>query len=287
VQGVGVNGNQPTVQRDPIQPNHNVRVVVVGGHSFIRPDETGLSNRLGLAPRIERRGNDTFNIVRRGDSEIINVFGPEGRLLRRIRRDDRGREFVLFENRAPARPDEYFVNVRAPVVHIPRRRYVVDVPDPTPELLYQTLEAQPLQAVERAYSLDEVRFNAPLRDYMRRVDIDTITFPTGVSDITSDQAARLHPIAEAMKDIIANSPNEVFLIEGHTDSVGTEADNLALSDRRAESVAVILSETYQVPPENLVPQGYGDQFLKVPTQGPNRENRRITVRRVTPLLNGS
>ena len=64
--------------------------------------------------------------------------------------------------------------------------------------------------------------------------------------------------------------NEVFLIEGHTDAVGTEEDNLSLSDRRAEAVAVALTEQFQIPPENLTTQGYGEQQLKVPVQGPER-----------------
>jgi outer membrane protein OmpA-like peptidoglycan-associated protein len=85
---------------------------------------------------------------------------------------------------------------------------------------------------------------------------------------------------------VAQNPSEVFLIEGHTDAVGVDVDNLSLSDRRAESVAVILSEQFQVPGENLTTQGYGEQYLKVPTDAPERLNRRVTVRRITPLLTG-
>ena len=58
------------------------------------------------------------------------------------------------------------------------------------------------------------------------------------------------------------------MIEGHTDAVGNDVDNLSLSDRRAEAVAVALTEQFQVPAENLVTQGYGEQYLKVPTPGP-------------------
>ena len=74
------------------------------------------------------------------------------------------------------------------------------------------------------------------------------------------------------------------MIEGHTDAIGTPDDNLSLSDRRAETVAVALTEQFQVPPENLVTQGYGEQYLKVPTHGPERANRRVAVRRITPLI---
>ena len=67
---------------------------------------------------------------------------------------------------------------------------------------------------------------------------------------------------------------------------GADEDNLSLSDRRAESVAVALTQQFGVPAENLTTQGYGEQYLKVPTQGPEQQNRRVTLRRITPLLAG-
>ena len=38
---------------------------------------------------------------------------------------------------------------------------------------------------------------------------------------------------------------------------------------------------FGVPPENMVVQGYGEQFLKVPQEGDIRSNRRASVRRIT------
>jgi len=179
-----------------------------------------------------------------------------------------------------------FLGLAAPVITIPRERYIVDVSAAPAPLLYETLEAPPLVPIERPYSLDEIRYNVELRDRMRRIDIDSITFDTGSWEVTPDQQPKLQAVAEAMQRILQQKPDEVFLIEGHTDAVGNDVDNLSLSDRRAESVAVILTEVYQIPPENLVTQGYGEQHLKVPTDGPNRLNRRVATRRVTPLLNG-
>ena len=74
------------------------------------------------------------------------------------------------------------------------------------------------------------------------------------------------------------------MVEGHTDAVGADVANLSLSDRRAEAVAQILTDEFAIPPENLVTQGYGEQFLKVETAGPERANRRVAVRRITPLM---
>jgi outer membrane protein OmpA-like peptidoglycan-associated protein len=121
---------------------------------------------------------------------------------------------------------------------------------------------------------------------MRRIDVDTINFEFGSWEVAPDQVTRLQFVAQAIQNVLARNPDEVFLIEGHTDAVGNDVDNLSLSDRRAETVASILTESFQIPPENLMTQGYGSHFLKIPTPDANRQNRRVTVRRITPLLNG-
>ena len=76
------------------------------------------------------------------------------------------------------------------------------------------------------------------------------------------------------------------VIVRRNDAVGPDEDNLSLSDRRAGSVAVALQDGFKIPPENLTTQGYGEQQLKVSTSGPERRNRRVTIRRITPLLTG-
>ncbi len=112
-----------------------------------------------------------------------------------------------------------------------------------------------------------MRYNRYLRDRMRRVDLDTVNFEFGSWDVDPSQYSKLARVANAMNRILRRNPDEVFLIEGYTDAVGSDIDNLTLSDRRAEEVAIILTETFNVPPENLVTQGYGEQFLKVADAG--------------------
>ncbi len=99
-----------------------------------------------------------------------------------------------------------------------------------------------------------------------------------------DQIGALRDVARAMLDLLAKNPAETFLIEGHADAVGSEVSNLELSDRRAATVAQILTEFYKVPPENLTTQGYGENYLKVRTELAERLNRRVAVRRITPLI---
>jgi outer membrane protein OmpA-like peptidoglycan-associated protein len=273
-------------------------IVREGTTTIIRQDDTERFRRWG-APRLEQRGGEQFAyIARPGGYQIINVTDPHGRLIRRVRRGPDGREVVIIDNRGPGFGTGLAVGVGVglaagvilslapPVVTIPRERYIVAASVAPAPLLYEALEAPPVVAIERAYSLDEIRYNVALRDRMRRIDIDSVTFETGAWEVTVEQQPRLAAVAEAMQRMLARHPDEVFMVEGHTDAVGNDVDNLSLSDRRAESVAVILTEVYQIPPENLVTQGYGSQYQKIPTDGPSRENRRVTVRRVTPLLHG-
>ena len=72
---------------------------------------------------------------------------------------------------------------------------------------------------------------------------------------------------------------------GHTDAVGSASSNLALSDRRAETVALALTEYFGVPPQNLITQGYGETDLKIRVLTDERANRRAAVRNITGLLN--
>lgn len=176
------------------------------------------------------------------------------------------------------------INIPPPVVRMPRERYVVEYGDLYEDELAEIFSAPPVAEIYDRFTLDEVRYNPHLRDYMARVDLDTVTFDTGSWSLSPQQIEQLGRAARAMNRVIDENPNEIFLIEGHTDAIGRAIDNLSLSDRRAESVAYILTRIYDVPPENLVTQGYGEEFLKIDTQEAERRNRRVTIRRITPLI---
>ncbi|MCG6206197.1 OmpA family protein [Rhodopseudomonas sp. HC1] len=267
------------------------RVIVrdPSGQEFIRHNEVDRFRYGARDIRTEQvRGGGSRTIVVRPDgTEIINVTGDDGQLMRRIRRDRDGREIVIIDNSfGPRDRANFYVDLPPPVIRIPRDRYIVDYEDASPEVIYDTLEAPPVERIERRYTMDEIRYSPAVRQRMPSIDLNTITFETGSWDIPQDQAAKLQVIADGLNRAIQRNPREVFLIEGHTDAVGNDTDNLSLSDRRAESAAALLTQQFGVPAENLTSQGYGEQYLKVKTDGPERQNRRVTVRRITPLLNG-
>jgi len=267
------------------------RVIIrEGGHDIIRHDEAGRFRFNAREVNTERHGNDTVTVVLRPDgSRIVTEVDETGRLIRRVRRDPAGREVIIidntFEPRGPGVAG-FFVGLPPPVVRIPRELYIRETARATAEDIFLTLVAPPVDRIERRYALDEIRYSEPLRERMPRVDIDTVNFELGSWEITPDQADRLAFVGQGITRAVQRNPREVFMVEGYTDATGNDIDNLSLSDRRAESVAVMLTNQFGVPPENLTTQGYGKQFLKIPTDAPERANRRVAVRRITPLLMG-
>ncbi len=267
------------------------RVIVrdPSGQSFIRHNEVDRFRYGARDIRTERVGNDTRTIVIRPDgSQIITVNDRNGQLLRRIRRDQRGREIIIIDNsyRGPRGVGGFYVDLAPPILRIPQNRYIVEADDASPDLLYDTMIAPPVERLERRYSLDEIRYSASVRQRMPSIDLNSINFETGSWEIPPDQASKLQAIADGLNRAITANPRAVFLIEGHTDRVGSDIDNLSLSDRRAESAAALLTQQFGVPAENLTSQGYGEQYPKEDTEGPSVVNRRVTIRNITPLLNG-
>ena len=112
-----------------------------------------------------------------------------------------------------------------------------------------------------------------MRELVPVIELDAVKFDTGSAAIRASEAEELRDLGLAMQRLIDQNPYEVFLVEGHTDAVGSATYNLALSDRRAESVALALTEYFDVPPENMVVQGYGESNLKIRTPLAERENR--------------
>jgi outer membrane protein OmpA-like peptidoglycan-associated protein len=263
--------------------------------AIIRHDEAERFLRRPGA-KTERRadGNVETYYVRPDGVRIITVADQHGRLLRRYRRDRDGHEYNIIDNRRFYRNVAIGLGVGAlgiivlnlppPRVTIPRDRYIVEYDRASDDDLDEALTASPLEPLDRAYSLEEIRYTYELRARMRRIDLDTINFDSGAWEVPQDQYDRLERVARAILRVLRRNPEAVFLIEGHTDAVGSDEDNLSLSDRRAQSVAEILSETFDVPPENLVTQGYGEQFLKIDTPGPEPLNRRVTIVNITRLL---
>lgn len=268
-------------------------IIQLGDRRVVRGDDSRRFYDDSDERYYERLSRDRFReVIVRGDgSQVITIRNRYGDVLQRSKIDSRGREYVLYY--APEQDEDYdrYADYRDPGADLPPMRlpipvrdYIIDTTSDPDRDFYAFLDQPPVERVERVYTLDEVKTSARIRDKVRRIDLDTITFPTGSAEISMNQARSLRRVAEAINKILDENPAETFLIEGHTDAVGSDESNLILSDERAGSVAQVLADAFGIPPENLATQGYGERYLKVNTLGPSQENRRVTIRRVTPLV---
>ena len=286
-----VNNNVTRV--DVVERFDNRMVLSIGNQLVVRGDDR---------PRLRRDSEDVYydnlargrvreTILRPGGARIVTIYNRYGDIIQRSRVGEDGREYILVyapeleEDDAP-RPDFIDVGYELPPMRlrIPVRDYIVDTSSDPDRDYYEFLSEPPVERVERVYTIEEVKHSARLRDKVRRIDLDTVTFATGSAEVPMSQARTLRKVADAMQKVLDKDPGETFLIEGHTDAVGSDKSNLVLSDERAESVASLLTEVYGIPPENLQTQGYGERFLKVRTQAAEQQNRRVTIRRVTTLV---
>ncbi|MCC5974355.1 MAG: OmpA family protein [Rubellimicrobium sp.] len=267
---------------DRVVANTGDRVVVEGAQGFtVYKDDDALLRQPGATMRTETYsdGSSRTTLTRVDGSQVVTIRDSLGRVMRRAVVYPDGTQYELFDDLQPV----LAVDVMQLQATRPAPRSL-SVSESDLVALRAALREEMAFDAGRTFSLRQIREIEQVRSLVPAIDLDTVTFATGSAAIPADQARSLVLLGILIEEILAENPREVFLIEGHTDAVGNEGYNLALSDRRAESVALALTETFRIPPENLIVQGYGEAFLKVPTQAAEERNRRATVRRITPLL---
>lgn len=269
---------------DEVVSNTGDRIVVErdGELRILKNDDT-LLQRPGaeVQTRTFNDGSARTTVTYEDGSQIITVRAADGRVLRRvyIRAED-GAEVVLFDDTQTVDQIDFsdlptLEELRA----ADKKAAASDAAE-----LDAALRRSLLADVDRRFSLRQVRDYKRVRALAPTIEIDAVNFATGSAAIEPSQAEALLALGDAMRQVIAEDPGAVFLVEGHTDAVGSASYNLALSDRRAETVALALTEYFKVPPQNLVIQGYGETDLRIPTLEAERANRRALVRNITALL---
>ena len=88
--------------------------------------------------------------------------------------------------------------------------------------------------------------------------------------------ASSNALLDNLYDIVSRCPGMVLEVAGHTDSDGTDATNLDLSERRAGSVIAYLTDK-GIAADRLVAHGYGEAQPLLPNDSADnmRRNRRI------------
>ncbi len=105
----------------------------------------------------------------------------------------------------------------------------------------------------------------------------SVEFATGSANLTPRAQRTLDELGKALVSDTLSQYH--FRVEGHTDTVGTQAYNKALSQQRADAVARYLEDRFGVKSDRLDPVGKGEEGLLVPTplNTPNERNRRVSV----------
>lgn len=149
-------------------------------------------------------------------------------------------------------------------------------------------KAQQQAAENRAYT--ETR-TTQLKQYIDAIDNFKLTktanvlFRIGKSDLDDDAKSSLDEIAQ---DALSRK-KFVFEIEGFTDSKGSQAANLLLSQRRAESVVRYLTMEEKVPLRaiHLIGAGSTAPVGNNRTAEGRRQNRRVEIRLFAPEVEPS
>ncbi len=111
----------------------------------------------------------------------------------------------------------------------------------------------------------------------------TLNFHSG-SAAAGDLNSREQQAVAQMADYLRRNPQTALRIEGHTDSIGSEQANLALSEKRARQVYQTLVGTYGVNGARLSVRGYGEQqpVADNATEQGRSQNRRVRLVPYTP-----
>lgn len=148
-------------------------------------------------------------------------------------------------------------------------------------LLVQRLEAQArlreqLRQVERMFSRNEAQvFRESEAVIVRMVGLN---FASGQSSVRGNEALLLK-----VQSAVQIFPRSTLIIEGHTDSYGSDATNQALSEKRASAVRQYLIDAMRMSPRSISSIGYGETQPVANNETPEgrAKNRRIDIR-ITP-----
>lgn len=108
----------------------------------------------------------------------------------------------------------------------------------------------------------------------RAASFSSVRFALNSDALTPEAEATLDTVADVLRD--PRFAGKALLVEGHTDASGSDAYNMALSERRAESVVNYLTAR-GVSPSLLTPRGMGETRLADPADPRSGVNRRVVI----------
>ena len=113
------------------------------------------------------------------------------------------------------------------------------------------------------------------REVIVGAKLDNILFDFNSAALKPEYGGRVN----ALGQFLQNNPDAYVILEGFTDSIGTEEFNLGLSRRRAEAVGMALAENFNIDVERIVLQWYGEAspVASNATSEGRAQNRRVVA----------
>jgi OmpA-OmpF porin, OOP family len=125
----------------------------------------------------------------------------------------------------------------------------------------------------KAAARERVRVFVPVREQKQYCSVLDFQFEINQEDIQREEKEKFAVVATFLKKY----PDTTAVIEGHTDNVGTNEDNMKLSKERALSVVAYLVDIHKIAPSRLTAVGYGETrpIADNDTEDGKRQNRRV------------
>ncbi len=111
-------------------------------------------------------------------------------------------------------------------------------------------------------------------------DLKTIRVNVNFASDSSVIEAKFFPEVKKVASFLNNNPSTRAIIEGHTDSDGSDEYNRSLSQRRAQAIAQLLVREYEIDPIRLTAVGFGESKPLVPNNSVSnmaRNRRSVAV----------
>ena len=126
----------------------------------------------------------------------------------------------------------------------------------------------------RSLSLGEREQIAEIASTKPKIDLD-IQFDYNSAEIRASSMSAVQELGKALSD--PSLKGSTFVVAGHTDSIGSDAYNQDLSERRADTIKRYLTAKYGINGTDLVTVGYGESKPKDPNAPMDPINRRVEV----------
>jgi outer membrane protein OmpA-like peptidoglycan-associated protein len=196
--------------------------------------------------------------------EIAKTVTEKKRAEARIQQANQDRERVLLEARTR----------EAQGAHQEADRAQQQAQTATAQAQTATAQAQTATAQAQQLQQELAALQAKQTDRGLVLTLGDVLFETGKADLRAGALRNLYPLVTFLQKY----PERQVMIEGHTDSVGSESSNLDLSQRRADAVRAFLLHN-GANASQITARGYGktSPVASNDTAAGRQQNRRVEI----------